>query len=357
LPLSARISARSYPSVFQAWSPAEGTGDRDPDATAARHDLLFSGPSYFGLRWDRSPEGLAEHFTPQSIAGARSRRAALLARNPHLVLLAEIRYYDAHRSFLPEEHPWWLRDAQGRVVVGWAEGGYWRLNPGNPQFRRHVAAQCKAAVDSGVVDGVMLDWWQDTDDHLALIRAVRAAVGERALILGNANDRQTPRTASYLNGYFMECYATKTPEDWRRVTRTLDWAERHLRIPRVNCLEFWYQRSRRDLGLMRAVTTLALTHSDGYCLFSDPNDLPAPDHLHDWYPFWAKRLGRPVGPGRVRPDGASQREFQLGTVVYNPLGNRAVTLTFRGARRSVATGVVSRRHRLAPADGDLYLKH
>jgi len=38
--------------------------------------------------------------------------------------------------------------------------------------------------------GVMLDWWSDDASRLALIQEVRAAVGDRAMILANANDRQ-----------------------------------------------------------------------------------------------------------------------------------------------------------------------
>ncbi|MBV5332780.1 hypothetical protein JZU54_04275 [bacterium] len=40
-----------------------------------------------------------------------------------------------------------------------------------------------------MVDGIMLDWWQDDDERLALVKAVRARIGEGALILANANDR------------------------------------------------------------------------------------------------------------------------------------------------------------------------
>jgi hypothetical protein len=219
-----------------------------------------------------------------------------------------------------------------------------------------VAAQCRAVVQTGAVDGVMLDWWDDDDDRLALIRAVRAAIGEKALIIANANDRQTPRTALYINGYFMECYRTKSPEDWRRIAETLTWAERHLRSPRVNCVEFWYHRSRDDRNLMRAVTTLVLTHSDGYALFSDPNELPAPDHLHNWYPFWEKRLGKPLGPGTRRPDGAARREFEHGTAVYNPMGSERLIVTFNAPHTSLATGERTRTHYLNAADGDIYLR-
>jgi hypothetical protein len=270
-------------------------------------------------------------------------------------MLAEIRYRDAPRDYLPEGHKWWAAK-DGKPVAGWGEGRYLQLDFKNPEFRAHVAARCKAAVESGAVDGVMLDWWQDDDDRLALIRAVRAAVGEQALVLVNANDRTTPRTAPFVNGYFMECYRSKTPEDWKRIVDTLDWAEKNLRQPRINCLETWYHQSRQDLNLMRAATTLSLTHSDGYCLFSDPNDLPTPDHLHDWYPFWNRSLGRPLAPGRLRPDGASERTFERGTAVYNPMGNPPVQVKFAEPHASLATGKTASEHMVPPCDGDIFLK-
>jgi hypothetical protein len=366
-----RIAGRAYPSVFQAWNPADNLKGEDPQVTVARHDLVFHGAEFFKLRWNNPYQGLATGFTPKSITEALARRASLLKMNPHMILLLEIRYRDAQgstppanwpdawkkhwRGYLPDDHPWWKRDAAGKRVMGWAEGGYIQLDFANPQFREQVATQCAAAVRSGVVDGVMLDWWDDDDARLALVRAIRARIGEGALILANANDRTTPRTAPYLNGYFMECYRSQTAADWARIAETLQWAEGHLRAPRINCLESWYHQSREDLPLMRAITTLSLTLSNGYCLFSDPNPLPTPDHLHNWYPFWERRLGTPVAAGAKQPNGTIRREFTAGTVVYNPMGNGNVAVTFDTPHRSVATGRISTTHLLADCDGDLFL--
>jgi hypothetical protein len=352
--LARRIRGRTFPSVFQAWSEAEGVTGQSRLQTMARHDLVFHAPGGFGLKWDGRPSGLATGFTPESIRRGRQTRAELLRLNPHVVLLAEIRYRDAHPSYLPAGHPWWRRK-DGKPVPGWGEGGYLQLDFGNPAFREHVARQAKTAVESGVVDGVMLDWWRDDDDRLALLEAVRNAVGPDALLLVNANDRQVPRSAPYVNGLFMECYRSKTAQDWRRIAATLAWAEAHLREPRVNCLETWFHRSRGDLALMRATTALVLTHSDGYCLFSDPNDLPTPDHRHDWYPFWAKGLGRPAGPAEERPGGAVVRRFTNGWAAYNPMGNRPVTVTFPQEVTSRATGRRNTGHALAAPDGDIFL--
>lgn len=352
--IDTRLADSAFPSVFQAWNPADNLKE-DPRLTESRHDLIFHGARFFGLEWNNSCEGLATGFTPASVQVARRRRQALLERNPHLVLLVEIRYRDAHHSFLPEGHRWWRRDASGKLVMGWEEGGYIQLDYDNPEYRDQVARQAQAAVKSGVVDGVMLDWWQDDETRLALIQAVRRAVGDKALILANANDRTTPRTAPFINGYFMECYRSKTAADWTRIADTLVWAETHLRPPRINCLESWFHQSRADEHLMRATTTLALTLSDGYCLFSDPNPLPTPDHLHDWYPFWEKTLGKPVAGGAKQKDGSVTREFSGGTAVYNPLGNTAVNVAFDAPRTSAATGRTGKAHTVAAGDGDLFL--
>ena len=107
---------------------------------------------------------------------------------------------------------------------------------------------------------------------------------------------------------------------------------------------------------MRATTALSLTLSDGYCLFSDPNELPSPDHLHDWYPFWNKSLGKPVSRVRQRQDGAWEREFEHGTAVYNPIYNDKIMTAFETERSSAASGTRSRQFELPPLDGDLYIK-
>jgi len=356
VPVRTRVAARTFPSVFQAWNRADNLGDEEYMITAARHDLIFHGAGFFELKWNHSYEGLAWRFTPDSIAQGMETRRKLLTLNPKMVLILEVRYRDASQDFFPEGYKWWRRDSEGNLVKGWEEGDFIQLDFSNPEFRDHVAQRAEAAMNSGVVDGIMLDWWNDDDDRVALIKAIRERIGDEALILANSNDRKTPRTAPYINGYFMECYRSKTPEDWERIADTLSWAEKNLREPRINCLETWFHNSRDDLNLMRATTTLSLTLSSGYCLFSDPNPLPAPDHLHNWYDFWDVDLGKPVSEGERRADGSILREFTNGTVLYNPMGNGPVTIRFEELRKSVATGAVVEEHELEPADGDIYLK-
>lgn len=351
-----RIAARDHPSVFQAWSPADNLRGEDELVTAARHDFLWHGISWYGLVWDKIPSGLGEAFRPESIKKGLRKRKELLELNPNLILIAEIRYRDASRRFLPENHKWWRRNKDGTLTKGWAEGGFLQLDFDNPEYRAHVAQRAAAVVKTGVVDGVLLDWWSDDDSRLELVKMVRQAIGDEHLIIANANDRTTPRTAPYINGYFMECYRSKTPKDWQRIAETLKWAEVNLREPRANCLETWYHNSREDLDLMRATTTLSLTCSNGYCLFSDPNPLPTGDHRHNWYPFWDAKLGRATAPGITMPDGTIRRDFDNGTAIYNPMGNETVTIAFDEPRTSAANGKTSKNHNLKSPDGDIYLK-
>ena len=99
-----RIGNRSFPSIFQAWNAAEISGE-EKWTSVARHDIVFHAPDFFELHWDQRFPGLATSFTPDSIAAAKSIRQRLFEQNPNIVLLAELRYRDAHRSYLPDGHP------------------------------------------------------------------------------------------------------------------------------------------------------------------------------------------------------------------------------------------------------------
>jgi hypothetical protein len=244
----------------------------------------------------------------------------------------------------------------GKPIVGWEEGGYFLIDYTQAALRDQIAKQANALINTGVVDGIMLDWWDDDDDRISLLQNIRKATRNDALILVNANDRKVPRSAKLINGLFMECYKTASPVDWKRITETLSWAEANVRQPRINCLETWYQNSRRDYALMRATTTLALTLSDGYCLFSDPNPLPTPDHLHDCYPFWDCELGKPTEKGRRVSDGSFQRRFTNGLVVHNPPGNRQVDIVFDQLSKAVSTGALGKRFTVSSGDGDIFLR-
>ncbi len=369
-----RIAWRDYPSVFQAWYgidmpeiPIEAEADRL--RAAARHDVIWEeslsqlgegADLVLGVVWDHKHKGLGTSFTAESRTKALANRKALLRHNPNMVMLMEIRWRDAPSDFLPEDSDWWLRDEEGEPVVGWTGGWtpFWMLNYENPGFQDNVARQARIAIESGIFDGIMLDW----SGHLEIVRKVRAAIGEEALIIVNIHDKieDGKKYAPYINGSFMECNprdatapVNRNPTTWDSLRDGLVWFEENLRQPTLNCLEVWGDRE--DLSRMRAATTLGLVYSNGSVLYGDPNPLPTPDHLHDWYGFWDQPLGRPSGNRRVRPDGAVEREFTGGLVVYNEAGNGAVTVEFDKDRVRASDGLRGTRFTLADRDGEIFL--
>lgn len=375
LGVAGRIKGRDFPSVVQPWHGADNLDPAPfssptplPDApragaglntaNVARHDLAFFGPGAIGLKPVNSCQGLAVGYTAASIGPALAKRAEILAANPHAVLLAEIRWHDGRQDYLPAASPWWKA---GEAHQDMKDGAYHLLDVHNPGFRAQVARQCKAAILTGVFDGCMFDWWIETPDVVALAHDVREAIGPEALIVVNANDRQTPGSAADINGLYMEGFDSpfwpKNEDGWKKAEANIQWAEKNLRTPAFSALEGWAASSRSDFAdiqLMRAVTALALTRSNAFVLFGDKNTDGANDHRHDWYPFWDKGLGAAHDAKEV--DGAVQREFDHGTVVYNPAANHPVTVHFPEARFSRASHKTAMTHTVAAGDGDIFTK-
>jgi len=372
-----RVGSHVQPGIFQAWNPLD-MADKFPLETleqrlkaAAKHDLMWEEPVsqlgfgtklVLGAVWDGENGGMAVDFTDGSLKQALANRTRMLEMNPAMVFLFEVRWRDAPGSFLPADSPFWKRHADGRRVAGW-DGGpepYYLLDYDNPAFHDNVARQCQYAVESGVYDGVMLDW----SGHLEIIKKVRAAIGDKALIIVNIHDdvHDGEKYKDYINGSFMECNPAGPGQPpgggngttWDKARAGLKWFEANLREPRVNCLEVWGERS--DLRRLRATTALGMVYSDGYQLFADPNPLPTPDHMHDWYPFWDVKLGKPLGKAVEHADGSATREFTAGTVLYNHFGNPPVTVNFDEDRKRLSDGMVGREFVVQDADGEVFLK-
>lgn len=376
-----RVQDRDFPSVFQAWYgidmpevyPTKTLAQRLD--VASKHDILWEEPLsqlgekvdlVMGLVWDHENHGLASSFTKESLVLAKENKRKLLEKNPNMVLLFEVRWRDAPSTFLPEDSPWWKRNDKGEIIKGWLGGWvpFYMLNYDNEEFQDNVARQAKIALESGVYDGIMLDW----SGHEQITRKIRKAIGNEGLIIVNLHDdiEDAEKFKDVINGSFMELNprdeSTNTAaggkeernlRSWDKIREALVWFENEFQEPRINCLEVWGDR--KDLARMRATTTLGLTHSNGYVLYADPNPLPTPDHYHDWYPFWDVNLGKPKRDLKKLSNGAYQRVFDNGVVIYNHYKNGKVYLKFKNKMKSAATGKISNSFVIDDRDGDIFL--
>lgn len=354
-----RVARRTFPSVFQAWNGilVDGKQINTPEAIA-KHDLVWHAPEFFGARWTTQPAFMATTLIPASQDKLHKRLGALRAMNPAILLLASLTYWEAPANSLPADSPFWLRDSSGRVVPGWDEGGYLRLDLRNQELRDTMIARAQALTVDGLFDGILLDMWNENDQ--AEIRRdflidIKHALRPGALIFANVNYRTSDYSAKYLNGVFLEsvlpcapgCGVKTEAEEWRRLAKTMLFYGRNLQPPRLIATEIWRcnarQSDRADCDVedaahpdrMLAATAMALTLSNGYVLFSEPNVLPVPDHLHLWYPEWEQKIGRPKGPASCERNGVVQREFDGATVYFNAT-DASQTVASRGETTTLA---------------------
>ncbi len=317
------------------------------------------------------------------IKEGKKKRDKLLSLNPDMKILCELYYREAYftedenvdlheRSHLPLDSEFWIRQESGIVAPAWGEDDnadgqvdLSEIRTGlvdftNKSFQELFIKRIRAIEESKLFDGIMLDWWsessatsgyfdwsdtyftleEEVEARINLLKKIREVVAEDFLILVNSNDNIIPLSKDYVNGLYMECYKENYKESYsfeniKKIEDTLTWAEENLRIPRINCLEGWRvvdnlnedlenriigRNSDENLMTMRLFTTMSLTLSDGYVLFSDDNALPNDDHGHNYYDFWDKKIGKAISEKNTLLEDYNDvyiREYENAVVIYN----------------------------------------
>lgn len=348
-----------YPRIAMFWAPVRG--DRSL-ASHARHDLILIGSWRLGLEPDRQPTGLADGFTPESVAKAKLTLAELRRLNPRAVIVSELNFYEYADDWLPEDHPWWLR-LNGEKEQFWP--GTHRTDWNNPEFRAHVVRQTKALQATGI-DGVFYDNLRrdEPEPWKAFMAEVRAAVGDDFLILVNSGydfdgfDWLLPS----INGIMYESGWSHGRTDWDECIEAMRHNETLLRPPRISAIERfedtrdyagWPNRPGRgqipprDPAARRWSLCYSLIIGDYYYLFSDSTA-----HSHDWYPEYDLKIGLPKESGKRVNDHVWQRQYEKARVVVNLPGGKEpfVVRADRPAKDSF-TGETGTEFTIPPGDG------
>ena len=400
-PILPRIENRAHPSVFQACGDIVNLPKLSREEGIAYHDLFFCAVS-FGWAWNSTPDGWK---LTGNLEDSRQIIDRMRAQNPNLILLTGIHYYAASRLEYPEDLPYWLRDESGNIleIPTWDE---YIIDFTRPAAQEWIIQQAIEVAKCGIFDGIAIDHWAKAlEGYITveeantakdrIIQGIRDAVGEDFLILvttTNTIGTTIPRHAEYINGVFMETY-----EDYEggytyarlsEIESTLSWAEENLREPQINCLAGRGVRnelldSPRNLQWMRLWTTMSLTHSDGYVMFTMGGALDHPPHPFEfwpghaddhaqgkrhthqntkyWYDFYDAPLGQPVGSDETKAqlyenrEGLFIREFTNGWAVYNRSGAPQV-IRLPEQATGVESGLRNTLHILPDLDGEIYLK-
>ncbi len=418
LSVTEKVQTRSLPSITAPW--AEWFGNKHHLSYAemrASHDMLWS--PEFGLRFQRTDEGV-------SLVGdwieARRRQEALLNLNPNVILLLEVdmRGTDPESPFLKalyssDDFPW-IKDDSGEISLGAPAEQYTNLliDFTHPIAQDIIVAQAIAIAESGLWDGILFNHWNEKGVVLKGYRSYAAEQNARETILQRIRDAvedgfliivggtgELSFGMPYINGIILYSDHQDFSNDQRtgliELESSLLWVEKNLREPRINYLQAKGVGSELPLSptnqqAMRCLTTLSLTHSDGYFLYTMGVDWGEPHqhddfywnyphkhtysdywqqhtHSHDtflhehgnthyWYDFWDADLGHPIGKkGQLYLNRAGLfiREFTNGWVIYNRSG-KAQKIQLREPATSVTSGITGTSHIVPDLDGEIYLK-
>ena len=401
-PIQDRIANRSLPSIVQAFggivtlptlSHAESISEWEDHISY--HDL-FTTHLPFGLRftqaspWSQLTAG--NLATGADLDGTIAKREEFLAKNPNMLFLAEIRIWTAHPVLqYPEDWFGWVRDEHGNPVSGDRFSSYpiYLIDIRLPEVQDIIIEQAISVAACGLYDGIYFDGWWEGDFPLAgnwnedgsvqfweiadgeilvsILQRIRANVRDDFLIMFNSNRRQMPSSVSYINGSFMETFPPEngyTRDDIIEIEGSLIWYEANVREPKINCLRALGigaepPDSPRNKQWMRFFTTMSLTLSDGYALYTLGTIGGQKQYQkHIWHPFWDADLGQPIGQTAQRYqdiEGLYIREFDNGWAVYNRSGN-VQEISLPENATGVASGQTGKAHQLPDLDGEIYLK-
>ena len=415
LPIQERIENRTFPSIFSAWGSIGKTrvfnrSELSDIEQLASHDLslgrIFS--NYIFVGEDEQTRAI------RNIEKNREIRNELLRLNPNMLFLVVIQYKQANVSQHPADWSGWLRDANGQRVRNQVinhEGEIYFVDFTKPEVIDWILSRAIAISHCGLYDGIVFDWWNETANiffhpdaptaveqlaaRIEILRRIREIVGDDFLIQGNVNRRKIPHTAPYMNGGVMEAgndyEEGYTHAGLLEIESTLSWLEQNTREPQVNVFEARgifseSPDSQRNRKMMRATTTLCLTHSDAYFVYTagvsgyphdhsivkilDPeyNQKHYEEHQaniyhhhgaeHHLYDFWNVELGKPVSDktqSYKNQEGLFIREFTNGWAVYNR-SYAEQTIDFSVPVKGVSSGRTSLQHTLPDLDGEIYLK-
>ncbi len=413
-----KVQTRSLPSITAPWAGWFANKHHLSYAEmTASHDLFWS--PEFGLRFQRTDGGV-------SLVGdwieARRQQEALLDLNPNMILLCEVnmRGADPGSPFLKElysgdDFPW-ITDASGEMIPGVPAERYTDLLIDFTDLIAQdvIVAQAIAIAESGLWDGILFGYWDEKgvvlEDYRSdvaeqsaresILRRIRNAVEDDFLIIVGGSGKLR-FGAPYINGIIMSGDYQDFSNDQRMGLMELEsnllWGEKNLREPRINYLQAKGIGSELPLSptnqqAMRCLTTLSLTHSDGYFLYTMGVDWKEP-HRHDdfyrnyphkhtysdywdqhtnshdtflhdhgdthyWYDFWDADLGHPIGKkGRLYLNRAGLfiREFTNGWVVYNRSG-KAQNIQLPASAAGFTSGITGASHIVPDLDGEIYVK-
>jgi len=352
--ISEKTVSHNFPSIARPWGNCIDFIVNKRTEEISHHDIVWDGIGrentkignrIAGANWKGKYPALSETFSNTEEALANRKDA--LSKNPNIIILAELRWRDYMDSLLPFDHEFWKRDIQGNRIPATGDKmamPRYYLDSNNINLLNHLIRQAKYMVESGVYDGVFLDWFGPS---AGFFKKLREAIGDKYLIITNSNYKYDPERAKYINGAYMECYKIDNPD-------ALPLWEQSVQNPKVNVVDMMGEQvncvGEPDLKRMRNTTTFTLIHSNGYVLYGDHF------HNHHWFTFWDTKLGAPLSEKELIKKGVFKREFQNGFVIHNSSG-KSTAVEFDKPMKRLSNDEIGTSFMIDSEDGDFFVPY
>ena len=429
LSVQEKVEGRSFPSIC---SMVTINYNLPPHVSAnkntAYHDIMWA--YSYSLKFSRvdgriqlvgSPENVAIHNPGgDPIKNSTRSHEEIRSYNSNLVFMFPLptRAVGARSVVygdLFDEIPW-LRDTVGNFISGNDGIPSNRIDFSHPHYIDMLVEMAVTVDNHEFYDGIIFDSFglgsnilphltldEEEGARVEILRRIREAVSDNFLILASGYNRNAKILAPYINGIYMESYRAiddnYSYNGLKGIEASLTWAENNLQAPLINCFEGEgiaqeSPKSPRNQQWMRLFTTLSLTHSNGYVVYTmgiqsgethqhdaefrllhphSPNHLTddirghgqdplgvnhGHSHAHYWYDFYDADLGQPISEKAQlyeNREGLFIREFTNGWAVYNRSG-KAQQIQLIESTTGVTSGITGISHTLPDLDGEIYLK-
>ena len=125
------------------------------------HDLLCC--TQFGLDFKGIGDNIKMGTERNSLDQAIQERDELLAINPNMIFIVNLRMRAAWPGEFPEDSPYLVKDANGNAVPipGSPGSGFYLLDFTRPDVQELVIQEAIAVSKCGLFDGVFFDYWHD----------------------------------------------------------------------------------------------------------------------------------------------------------------------------------------------------
>lgn len=257
---------------------------------------------------------------------------------------SQIKIFSLDYAFMAKENPnfeYFKNYAKGRFKHDFSYGEAYRLDFLQKGFLDTYLARLFSIQKRGDYDGLFLDYWSETNQssnssasrsfRKKLLREIRAAYGNKFLIIGNVNLNNDTSTHENLNGANIETSADHphgyTCAEIKEIERLIMLHNKRLKTPRIIVLDvssLWYGYqskmnflSEANLQFARLFSAMVTVLADNGAISYSSYEPTGGIRTAYRYNFQDLKVGQPTSKTIKISKGIYAKKFENGLIISN----------------------------------------